>query len=1517
MTRKLGAIGQSRDCSDDTLYTPQFERDSCGIGFVANIKGMRNHAHIKGALSMLECMEHRGGRGCEIDTGDGAGIMMQIPYEFFVDEAPKSGFQLRHKPEQFGVGLIYFPQEETSRKIYKLRIRDYVKERGFEIIGYRKVPVDKNFAGKSSLKIAPWIEQLFVRYKETFEDSIELERKLFVLRKYITSKINTGVKHLENECYVPSFSCRRIVYKGQLRTDQLRHYFPDLKDPRLKSNFALIHSRFSTNTFPNWQLAQPFRYLAHNGEINTIRGNVIKMKAKEALFETDCFTKEELEILLPICNAKNSDSSNLDAMVEMLFLTGRSTPQVMTMLVPEAWQDSKLMSQKKKAYYKFHASLMEPWDGPAALCFADGRMVGATLDRNGLRPGRYCLTSENTLIVSSEAGALPVDESKVIKKGRLEPGKMIVADLHEGRFREDAELKEELINQRPYQDWVKRNRSKLRLMPVPEKMAKPMQAGQVLKFQQVFGFTTEDLKVILKPMAEDGKEPLGSMGADTPLAVLSKQHQHLSSYFKQHFAQVSNPAIDPIRERLVMSLFTRVGENHNILTESPEHCRQIHISQPVLSLEMFEKLKQLNLQHYKVANVRALFKAGGKKGSLENGINELCKDAEKSVRDGANILIVSDRSIDKQKAPIPSLMAAGAVHHHLVNQKLRGKAGIIIESGDAIEVHHFATLVGYGVSAVYPYMAFETIRQLSKNGLIENNDLAGLNANYTKAIGNGLLKVMSKMGISTLQSYQAAQIFEIIGLSDEVVDRCFNGTTSRIGGLSYDDLAEDIIERHQFAFSPENPNHDKLPVGGIYQWKRNGEAHLFNPETIHALQQSTRRGDFKLYKKYAQAINEQSEKAITLRSLFDFEKRKSIPLSEVEPAEAIFKRFATGAMSFGSISHEAHSTLAIAMNRIGAKSNSGEGGEDPIRFQPKENGDWERSAIKQVASGRFGVSSYYLTNANELQIKVAQGAKPGEGGQLPGHKVDDWIGRVRNSTPGVGLISPPPHHDIYSIEDLAQLIFDLKNANREARINVKLVSEAGVGTVAAGVAKAMADVILIAGADGGTGASPLSSIRHAGLPWELGLAEAHQTLVKNNLRDRVVLQTDGQIRTGRDLAIAALLGAEEWGISTAALVVEGCIMMRKCHLNTCPVGIATQNPELRQLFSGDPDHVVNFFKFLAEDLREIMARLGFKTVNEMVGQSDALKVKDELPHKRLKSLKLKKIIKKIPESDEYGIYNKTQQQHPITHVLDRKLMETAKASLKNGEVTIGRFKINNIDRAVGAMLSNEISKKYGADGLPTGTMRYSFRGSAGQSFGAFAANGIKFVLQGEANDYFGKGLSGAQLVIFPDRNSNLVPHEHSIVGNVALYGATKGDVYINGIAGERFAVRNSGANAVVEGVGDHGCEYMTGGRVVILGGTGKNFAAGMSGGIAYIYRSEKELQPLCNMEMVQFDKMDYQDFSLLKRLITNHMKFTGSRLAEQILADWSSESAKFTKVMPTEYKAVLAKKSISQLKQAV
>jgi glutamate synthase (NADPH/NADH) large chain len=1179
----------------------------------------------------------------------------------------------------------------------------------------------------------------------------------------------------------------------------------------------------------------------------------------------------------------------------------------MMMMVPEAWQDNQMMDKDRKAFYKFHASLMEPWDGPAALLFTDGKSLGATLDRNGLRPLRYFITTDDRLILSSEAGALPIREATIKEKGRISPGRMLWADLEKGKISFDDEIKSSVCDNKPYEAWVREERLKLRMMPDPEKLEYPYTTAEIKKRQTIFGYTSEELKVILSPMGEAGYEAVGSMGADTPLAVLSKQSQHISNYFKQLFAQVSNPPIDPIRERLVMSLFTRIGESHNILAESPRHTRQIHISQPVLLNEDLEKIKHLEDQGYRTVTLYAHFETDHQPGRLLEALNHLCKEAEGAIYAGKNIIIISDRNSTESKAPIPTLLAIGAVHHHLVKKKLRTRAGLVVEAGDIRETHHFATVIGYGASAINPYLALESLIHLNEKGAfakdIPQNQLF---YNFQKAVGNGLLKVLSKMGISTLQSYQGSQIFEAIGLGPEVIDRCFKGTVSRISGISFDELAEEVLIRHHAAYETESPI---LETGGVYQWKRRGEKHMFNPETIHLLQKSTKLNDYGMYKKFAQKINDQTKDALTLRGLFEFKKRISIPIDEVEPVESILKRFATGAMSFGSISHEAHSTLAIAMNRIGAKSNSGEGGEDEIRFEKKPNGDWERSAIKQVASGRFGVTSNYLTNAAELQIKMAQGAKPGEGGQLPGHKVDEWIGRVRHSTPGVGLISPPPHHDIYSIEDLAQLIFDLKNANRKARINVKLVSQAGVGTVAAGVAKAMSDVILISGADGGTGASPLSSIRHAGLPWELGLSEAHQTLVKNNLRSRVVLQTDGQLRTGRDIAIATLLGAEEWGISTGALVVEGCIMMRKCHLNTCPVGVATQDPELRKLFTGDPDHVVNYFMFLAQDLREIMASLGFSTISEMVGQSDVLKATGHMNHWKWDKIDLSPIFHKVEVPDHVGIHKQIDQEFDLKNVLDRQLIQAAIPALEQASPVVGTFKINNTDRTVGAMLSNEISKIYGSPGLPEDTIHFNFSGSAGQTFGGFLTKGVTFELEGESNDYFGKGLSGGKLIVYPSRNANFLAHENIIIGNVAFYGATSGEAYINGKGGERFCVRNSGVAAVIEGIGDHGCEYMTGGLVINLGEIGRNFGAGMSGGIAYIL---KDYIHLINQEMVDLDPLNEDDFVTIKEQLNKHVSFTNSQLAIEYLDNWDEYRERFLKVIPRDYKEVLRKKALEK-----
>lgn len=1492
------------------LYRSEFEHDSCGIGAVVDLSGSPSHETISDALYMLSNMEHRGGRGSDPKTGDGAGILIQVPHQFLSDITERSEISL---PEAgaYGVGMTFFPKNKQLFQKSKALLNQLIEELDFELIGYRTVPVDETVPGSGALEVMPNIEQIFVKHKKGLT-GIELERKLYVLRNYSTSEINTKIPGVNQSFYFASLSSQTLIYKGQLRTDQVLPFYKDLQNPRMQSAFAIVHSRFSTNTFPNWRLAQPFRYLSHNGEINTIRGNLNKMKSKENLMKSKYFSDEELSRLMPITDKTKSDSANLDSMVELLTLSGRSLPHAMMMLVPEAWQDNEVMDRDRKSFYKFHASLVEPWDGPAALLFSDGKSVGATLDRNGLRPLRYFITQDQRLILSSEAGALPIREATIIEKGRISPGRMIWADLEKGRVLFDEEIKSEICKKQPYEQWVDDQRIKLRLQDDPKELRHPYTTENIKKNQTIFGYSSEELKVVLNPMGNTGYEALGSMGADTPLAVLSKESQHIANYFKQLFAQVSNPPIDPIRERLVMSLFTRLGVGQNILEESPKHTRQIHISQPVFLNEDLEKVQNMEGQGYRAATLKSHFTADHKPGRLLEALDKICDEAEQAINEGKNIIIISDRNSTEECAPIPSLLAIGAVHHHLVKKKIRTSAGLVLESGDIRETHHFATAIGYGASAINPYLALESLIEMFEKGeLPDVKDQKQLFYNYKTAIGKGLLKVLSKMGISTLQSYQSAQIFEALGLGPEVIDRCFKGTVSRISGISFDELAEEVMIRHRAAYGTSSPI---LEQGGVYQWKRRGEKHLFNPETIHFLQKSTKLNDYAIYKKFAAKINEQSKDALTLRGLFEFKKRISVPIEEVEPASAIMRRFATGAMSFGSISHEAHSTLAIAMNRMGAKSNSGEGGEDEIRFVKKENGDWERSAIKQVASGRFGVTSNYLTNAAELQIKMAQGAKPGEGGQLPGHKVDDWIGRVRHSTPGVGLISPPPHHDIYSIEDLAQLIFDLKNANRKARINVKLVSQAGVGTVAAGVAKAMSDVILISGADGGTGASPLSSIRHAGLPWELGLSEAHQTLVKNNLRSRVTLQTDGQLRTGRDLAIATLLGAEEWGISTAALVVEGCIMMRKCHLNTCPVGIATQNPDLRKLFTGDPQHVVNYFQFLVQDLREIMASLGFRTIDEMVGQSNVLQSTGHLNHWKWDKVDLSPIFHKVEVPDHVGIHKQIDQEFELKHVLDRQLIKSAHPSLEQIMPSSGSFQIKNTDRSVGAMLSNEISKIYGSPGLPDDTINFKFNGSAGQTFGGFLTKGVNFELEGEANDYFGKGLSGGKLIIYPSRNAKFVHEKNIIIGNVAFYGATSGEAYINGQGGERFCVRNSGVETVIEGIGDHGCEYMTGGLVINLGEIGRNFAAGMSGGIAYIL---KDFITEINPELVDVDILEDEDYATIKKFIKRHVKLTNSALGKQFLENWDTAREKFIKVIPRDYKAVLEKRALEQSKTLV
>ncbi|HEY9533343.1 MAG TPA: glutamate synthase large subunit, partial [Mucilaginibacter sp.] len=1278
--------------------------------------------------------------------------------------------------------------------------------------------------------------------------------------------------------------------------------------PRLASGLAVVHSRFSTNTFPSWKLAQPFRMIAHNGEINTLTGNLNWFYSGLKSYASSYFTAEEMEMLLPVVDNNQSDSACLDNIIEVLQHTGRSLPHVMMMLIPEAWDGNEQMDPIKKAFYEFHATLMEPWDGPAAISFTDGKLVGAVLDRNGLRPLRYTVTNDGRVIAASETGVLKIDEKTVISKGRLQPGKMLLIDTEHGVIITDEEIKQQIASRQPYDRWLENYKIKLEDLAEPRLAFANLSADSVFRYQQVFGYSREDIDTIIKPMALDGKEPIGSMGTDVPLAILSDKPQHLSSYFKQFFAQVTNPPIDPIRERLVMSLAAFIGNNGNLLDEDKMHCHCVTLKHPILKNHQLEKLRSIDTGMFHAKTLQTYFNADGNPGSLQKGIERVCRYAEDAVADGFEVLILSDRAVDSEHAPIPSLLAVSAVHHHLIKKGLRGAVGIVVETGDVWEVHHFACLLAFGATAINPYLAQATIENLKDSGALDTTlDKKYLLKNYVKSVNDGLLKIFSKMGISTLQSYHGSQVFEILGLNKDVVNKYFCGAVTRIGGLGLDEIARESLCKHRIGFGAKNDSR-LLPEGGIYQWKRRGEEHLFNPTTVHLLQHATRSNDYNVYKNYAKAINEQSEKHFTIRGLLDFaHHRESISIDEVEPAESIMKRFATGAMSFGSISHEAHSTLAIAMNRIGGKSNTGEGGEDEMRYKPLPNGDSMRSSIKQVASGRFGVTSNYLTNADELQIKMAQGAKPGEGGQLPGHKVDDWIARTRHSTPGVGLISPPPHHDIYSIEDLAQLIFDLKNANRQARINVKLVSKAGVGTIAAGVAKAHADVILIAGYDGGTGASPISSIKHAGLPWELGLAEAHQTLVRNKLRSRVVLQTDGQLKTGRDLAIAALMGAEEWGVATAALVAGGCIMMRKCHLNTCPVGVATQNPELRKLFTGKPEHIVNLFRFLAEELREIMAELGFRTINEMVGRVQFLKVKEGLKNWKAKKVDLSGILHPVTNTKDLTLYNSEQQDHGMADIIDWKLWEDAKPALADKTPVFGTYDVKNTDRTIGALLSNEISKIYGSAGLPDNTINYKFKGSAGQSFGAFATKGVSFELEGEANDYVGKGLSGAQLAIYPSADATFVPEDNIIIGNVALYGATAGELFINGMAGERFAVRNSGATTVVEGIGDHGCEYMTGGHALILGKTGRNFAAGMSGGIAWVYDVDGTFAENCNKEMVDLDPLTDKDEEQILTLLRKHVSLTRSKLAQNIVKDWNVASAKFIKVFPREYKRVLEK----------
>jgi glutamate synthase (NADPH) large chain len=1489
------------------LYRPEFEHDACGIGFVAHLKGRKSHDIIENALTMLAAMEHRGGTGVDISSGDGAGVLIQIPHEFFFDETEKLDIALPAFGE-YGVGMAFFPADFNKREECRSILERNIKKLGLKLLGYRVVPHDNSMIGQAAKDQEPQIEQVFVQ-NISCKMQQQFERKLYVLRNYTQHLIYDTVNNIGEDFYFASFSSRTIVYKGQLTTAQVRQYYLDLQDDRTISALAMFHSRFATNTFPNWRRAQPFRYLSHNGEINTVKGNINWLEARQALFESVNFTAEEMSMLLPIYDRDMSDSANLDMMVELLVLSGRSLAQAMMMVVPEAWQTQEDMDPLKRAFYEYHACIMEPWDGPASISFTDGHVIGATLDRNGLRPSRYCVTEDGMVVMGSETGALVVDQSTVIEKGRLQPGKIFICDLNEGRIISDDEVKTEVCSAQDYLGWVEQEKIEFDDLPVPEVKVEHPLLSNLQKRQRAFGYTNEDLNLILADMVSGKKEPLGSMGTDTPFAVLSDRPQHLSHYFKQLFAQVTNPPIDPIREEMVMSLRTYIGGNLNLLEESAKHCHKLEIKQPILNNEQLQKLRYIDHSHFQTRTIPTTFRASGQPGELERALERICRYAVDAISDGFQIILLSDRDIDSDHVAIPSVLATAAVHHHLIRAGLRADCDIVGEFGDVRETHHFATVLGYGASAVNPYLAIETLSELRNEGVIDTEltDAQVFDA-YAKAVNSGLLKIFSKMGISTLQSYQGAQVFEALGIRQDVVDKYFTGTVSRIEGIGLDEMAAESLAKHRNGYPQEERIfvEEVLPSGGDYAWRHDGERHLFNPTTIRLLQHATEQNDAEQFKEYCRNVDDQSADLYTLRGLLKFNAdRAPIPLDEVEPVESIFKRFATGAMSFGSISWEAHTTLAIAMNRIGGKSNSGEGGEDPIRFTPLANGDNMLSKIKQVASGRFGVTSHYLTNAEELQIKMAQGAKPGEGGQLPGHKVDGWIGKTRGSTPGVGLISPPPHHDIYSIEDLAQLIYDLKNANRDARVNVKLVSEAGVGTIASGVCKAYADVVLIAGHDGGTGASPISSIKHAGLPWELGLAETHQTLVQNGLRSRITVQADGQMKTPRDLAIATLLGAEEWGVATAALVVEGCIMMRKCHLNTCPAGIATQDKRLRERYKGKVENIINFFTFMAEGLREIMAELGFRTINEMVGQVQCLEARNDVDHWKFQHVNLAPVLYKAkPMFAEDTLYCSIAQKHLIDDILDRHMIEDAVKALEGGEAVQLSYDIRNVDRSAGTMLSNEISKRYGAKGLPANTINVKFNGSAGQSFAAFTAKGVSFELEGDANDYFGKGLSGGELTVYPDSKAPFVASENIIVGNVAFFGGTSGSAFIRGCAGERFCVRNSGVTAVVEGVGDHGCEYMTGGMVVVLGETGRNFAAGMSGGVAFVLNEQGDFASKCNMEMVELEALDETDVMQLKALIEKHQARTGSDVAERILADWRNSLSKFTKVMPVDYKRI-------------
>ena len=1521
--------------ADQGLYSPAHEHDACGVGFVCNIKNQKSHQIIQQGLEILERIHHRGAVGADPDAGDGAGMLVQIPDAFFrsvTDFAlPPAG--------QYGVGNIFLPENSSDRQKMEAIIVQHVQEGGQQVLGWRDVPVDNSVLGKSVLDSEPVIRQIFVACGSGCKDQDSFERKLFAIRKRMDNVIRESDLQ-QTTYYVTSMSSRTITYKGMLLAGQVGRYYLDLQDSRFQSALALVHQRFSTNTFPTWDRAHPFRMICHNGEINTLRGNVNWMAARRHTMRSDILGAD-LDQIWPLIPEGQSDSACFDNALELLVMGGYSLAHAMMILIPEAWSGNKLMDAKRRAFYEYHAALMEPWDGPAAVAFSDGRQIGATLDRNGLRPARFLVTNDDLVVMASEMGVLDIPEEKIIKKWRLQPGKMFLIDLEQGRIIDDAEIKAQLASARPYQEWL--NTTQIYLDELPTDVA-PMapDAKTLLDAQQAFGYTQEEIKFLLLPMVVTGQEAVGSMGADNPPSVLSRRAKHLSSYFKQTFAQVTNPAIDPIREEMVMSLVSLIGPRPNLLgiNDAGKNMR-LEVKQPVLTNEDLERIRHIENNTggiFRTFTLDTTYPVEQGAEGMEPALRRLSHQAEQAVLEGYNILILSDRNINRDFIAIPALLATSATHHHLIKKGLRTSSGLVVETGGALEIHHYATLVGYGAEAVNPYLAFDTIQDMLTR-LPEKLSFEEAQSRYIKAVGKGLKKVMSKMGISTFQSYCGAQIFDAVGLSTAFIQQYFTGTHSQVEGVGLDEIAEETVSWHRSGFGYEHIYSNQLDVGGDYAYRLRGEDHAWTPETIAKLQHATRANNAETYQDYARIINEQNERLLTFRGLMDFKwADKPIPLDEVEPAKEIVKRFATGAMSFGSISYEAHSTLAKAMNMIGGKSNTGEGGEEAERFRPLPDGSRnpERSAIKQVASGRFGVTIEYLVNADDIQIKIAQGAKPGEGGQLPGHKVNKQIARVRHSTPGVGLISPPPHHDIYSIEDLAQLIHDLKNANPKARISVKLVSELGVGTVAAGVSKAHADHVTIAGYDGGTGASPLTSIKHAGSPWEIGLAETHQTLVLNQLRGRIAVQADGGIRTGRDVAIAFLLGADEIGFATAPLIVQGCIMMRKCHLNTCPVGVATQDPELRKKFSGKPEHVVNFFFFIAEELRQIMAKLGYRSINDMIGQMDRLEMRPAIDHWKAKGLDFSKLLAKPSVPDTVAIFNSETQDHGLDKALDLQLIEQAQPAIQHGEPVRIDIAVKNYNRTVGTMLSGRLAEKYGLAGLPDDTIHIKAKGTAGQSWGAWLAKGITLELEGDGNDYVGKGLSGGRLLIYPPRHSGMAEQaeQNIIVGNTVLYGAISGECYFRGIAGERFCVRNSGATAVVEGLGDHGCEYMTGGIMVCLGPTGRNFAAGMSGGIAYVLNENGDFAKRCNMAMVELEPIAAEDDALealdhqggdmetmgrvdisrdmtrfdairLRHLINNHLHYTGSSLAERILADWSHYLPKFVKVMPVDYRRAL------------